>query len=185
MDLFTKQYLVAKLISVALIFLALIKREFFKKASAYIKDFCTYKKRYNVFIDFFNLAKVEGCDNKFRFRLYIKNNTYSHIRIDRIESDRGEIVLLGLNERLEKTIKSGNFKKGFFIEFDKSTDINGLYLEPDGYQDTSDSRSNFYFIFIGNERPKIVLKYKIIDSVSKNNSRESMARVAPIYHLER
>ncbi len=60
------------------------------KAIAYVYDFRTYKKKWNVLIDFSDIEHRDGC---YYFSILLSNNTSYDIKINGIKSTNGELFL--------------------------------------------------------------------------------------------
>lgn len=95
------------------------------KIIAYIHDFCTYKKKYNVFIDF--LARYEN-DGYLYFKIQIHNLTSQHIRINKIYANDGSLEFLYEDRSHFNHYKYILYKKDDFIKntIKKNIVLNGL-----------------------------------------------------------
>ena len=61
---------------------------FLGQVFAYIYDFCTYKKKWNVKISF---SRIEKKNNEYHFIAYLQNCTSYHVDIGAISTEKGEL----------------------------------------------------------------------------------------------
>ncbi len=134
---------------------------------AYIKDFCTYKKHHNVFIEFTVMTKQYNVQNEYEFNMCIENKTDSYVCVDKVIADIGKLKSTYAHNRLKN-------------QAENIVGVDGCYLSPNAK--SSSGKITFSLTFTGQEKPKITLEYKITDTGSKNNNRIS-ERILPIPYL--
>ncbi len=130
---------------------------FLGQALSYIYDFGTYKKKWDVKIDF---SRIEKKNDFSYFTIYVTNNTFYHVNIGKIKVENGE-VFIGFPEHTN----SGEIKKGYVEANGERFDYGWKKLSPSNHTKPDMWHSNETEIWIKfkGEKTKILVEYEMAD----------------------
>ncbi len=149
---------------------------FLGQVVTYIYDFCTYKKKWNVKIDF---SRINKEDDFYYFNLYLRNDTFYHVNIGKIKAKEGEIFI-----GFAKINNDGIVKKEFISTDRERFDYGWKNLVPSNHAriDTlfNNNEAEIWIKFKGN-KTKILIEYEMSDfpkSIFLSN-RRIVSRIIP------